>query len=201
MGHVMMPRGRLQAFALQSFFRALALWPAARSYFAEMKYKPKPSFHAGFLLRPAAGASTTLVGKLFLQSLVMTTSGLVLLDDVLGDGFALIAPPGTPSSLLAQADLGELAPLRKVAVFDKEEAPPAELAAIAVRDLRGDLARLLSGQPPGLFLLRPDRYVAAFLPAGHIGPSAEDIKRLIASTWPSPALALSPVPAVEQAQL
>jgi 3-(3-hydroxy-phenyl)propionate hydroxylase len=200
MGHVMMPRGRLQAFALQSFFRALALWPAARSYFAEMKYKPKPSFHAGFLL-PAATTSTTLVGKLFPQSLVMTASGLVLLDDVLGDGFALVAPPGTPAALLAQADLGELAPLRKVAVFDKEVAPPAEFAATAARDLRGDLARLLAGQPSGLFLLRPDRYVAAFLPAGHIGSAVEDIKRLIASTWTSPALALSPVPAVEYAQL
>jgi hypothetical protein len=31
----MMPRGRVLAFALQSFFRALALFPAARSYYAE----------------------------------------------------------------------------------------------------------------------------------------------------------------------
>ena len=52
MGYVMMPRGRLQGFAVRSFFRALALFPAARSYFAEMKYKPKPKFHRGFLLAP-----------------------------------------------------------------------------------------------------------------------------------------------------
>ena len=147
MGHVMMPRNRVRAFAMQSFFRALALYPAARSYFAEMKYKPKPSFHDGFLVKPAVSSTLSLVGKLFPQALVMTSTGFQLLDDVLGDGFALVAPPGTSPGLLAQVKLGEAPPIRSVAVLDKEDASPVEAPAIAARDLRGDLARLLEANP------------------------------------------------------
>jgi len=119
MGQVMMPRGRAQALAFQTFFRALALYPAARSYFAEMKYKPKPRFNRGFLLAPKSGLKESLVGKLFPQALVMTGAGLAPLDDVLGDGFALIAPPGTPPQMLADlrpSEVGKL-PIRTVACW------------------------------------------------------------------------------------
>jgi 3-(3-hydroxy-phenyl)propionate hydroxylase len=186
MGHVMMPRGRLQALAFQSFFRALALYPAARSYFAEMKYKPKPRFHRGFLLDGKSGSRASLVGRLFPQALVMTASGFALLDDVLGDGFALLAPPGTPPAVLAQDKVvnGTL-PLRAVAVLDKEDASAVEAPIIAARDLRGDLAQLLGDHPPGLFLLRPDRYVAAFFPAENTNGAAEAIAALVRGTWPS----------------
>jgi 3-(3-hydroxy-phenyl)propionate hydroxylase len=120
MGQVMMPRSRLQAFAVQTFFRVLALYPAARSYFAEMKYKPKPRFHRGFLL--AEGPTKSLIGRLFPQSVVMTRAGVAMLDDVLGDGFALLAPPGTSPPLLGMIDLGALGlPIRAVAVLDKED--------------------------------------------------------------------------------
>ena len=179
-GRVMMPRNRLQAFALQSFFRALALYPPARSYFAEMKYKPKPSFQRGFLLEAAAmAAKRSLVGQLFPQALVMTAAGFQMLDDVLGDGFALLAPPGTPARLLADVRIGDTLPLRRVAVLDKEDASPVEPPAIAARDLRGDLAQLLTAQAPGLFLLRPDRYVAAFLAADTIAADAAKVVQLI----------------------
>ncbi len=183
MGHVMMPRSRLRAVALQSFFRALALFPRVRSYFAEMKYKPPPSFHDGFLIRHSAAPKASLVGKLFPQALVMNGSGFQLLDDVLGDGFTLLAPPGISAALLAEADVKGLNPLRKVAVFDKEEALPAEAATAAARDVRGDLARLLHGRPQGLFLLRPDRYVAACFPVDRIESVSSGIATLIGTTW------------------
>jgi len=192
MGQVMMPRGRLQAFATQTFFRALGLYPAARSYFAEMKYKPKPRFHRGFLLAPKSAATESfkqsLVGKLFPQALVMTGSGFALLDDVLGDGFALLAPPGTPPQMLANFRSGEVdkLPIRAVAVLDREDASPIELPTVAARDLRGDLARLLAGHSAGFYLLRPDRYVAAFFPVQDIQSAPDGIATLIRGTWPSP---------------
>ena len=192
MGQVMMPRGRLQALATQTFFRALGLYPAARSYFAEMKYKPKPRFHRGFLLAPKSAATESfkqsLVGKLFPQALVMTGSGFALLDDVLGDGFALLAPPGTPPQMLANFRSGEVdkLPIRAVAVLDREDASPIELPTVAARDLRGDLARLLAGHSAGFYLLRPDRYVAAFFPVQDIQSAPDGIATLIRGTWPSP---------------
>ena len=184
MGQVMMPRGRWQALAFQTFFRALALYPAARSYFAEMKYKPKPRFHRGFLLAPTAPSGQSLVGKLFPQALVMTASGFTLLDDVLGDGFALLAPPGTPPNILARGRPGEAIgpPIRAVAVLDREDTSAVEAPVIAARDLRGDLARLLAGQPAGLYLLRPDRYVAAFFPVADAASAPAGISRLTGET-------------------
>ena len=188
MGYVMMPRGRLQAFAVRTFFRALALYPAARSYFAEMKYKPKPKFQRGFLINPgnAAASRQSLVGKLFPQALVMTASGFALLDDVLGDGFALVAPPGTPPAMLEKATRKETTglPIRAVAVLDREDAAAAAPPIVAARDLRGDLAALLAGSPAGVYLLRPDRYVAAFFPAGDIESAPGAIATLVRNTWP-----------------
>ena len=188
MGQVMMPRSRLQAFAVQTFFRVLALYPAARSYFAEMKYKPKPRFHRGFLL--AEGPTKSLIGRLFPQPVIMTRAGVAMLDDVLGDGFALLAPPGTSPPLLGMIDLGALGlPIRAVAVLDKEDASPVEPPVIATRDLRGELAKLLSGQPPGLYLLRPDRYVAGFFPLKEVSAVVENIAGIVRATWPGIASA------------
>ena len=184
MGQVMMPRSRLRAFAVQIFFRALALHPAARSYFAEMKYKPKPRFHRGFLLAERQG-TRSLIGRLFPQPVVMTRAGVALLDDVLGDGFALLAPPGTSPQLLCKIDLGALGlPIRAVTVLDKEDASPVEPPVIAVRDSRGELAERLSGQPPGLYLLRPDRYVAGFFPPAEVSAVVESVARIVRATWP-----------------
>lgn len=188
MGRVMMPRGRLQALATQTFFRALGLYPAARTYFAEMKYKPKPRFHRGFLLAPKSSFGKSLVGQLFPQAIVMTPVGVALLDDVLGDGFALLAPPGTPPRTLTDVRPAAASslPIRSVAVLDKEDSSAVAAPIAAARDLRGDLAQLLLGHTAGLYLLRPDRYVAAFFPIKDIASASGAIAKLIRETWPSP---------------
>ena len=63
---------------------------------------------------------------------------------MLGDGFVLLAPPGTPPQLLATWATGEDRTAdTEVAMLDKEDATAVEPPVIAARDLRGDLARLL----------------------------------------------------------
>jgi hypothetical protein len=41
----------------------------------------------------------------------------------------------------------------------------------------------MRGVPPGLVLLRPDRYAAGFLPANQLKESIGNIDTLIARTW------------------
>ncbi len=102
---------------------------------------------------------------------------------MLGDGFALVVPPGTSPHLLTQARLTN-ATIRQVAILGREDATPVEPPIVGARDLRGDLAALLAGQPQGLYLLRPDRYVAAFLAADDIAAGSAEVERLMRETWP-----------------
>ena len=115
----------------------------------------------------------------------MTASGFALLDDVLGDGFALFAPPGTPPQTLQKICLEKTNALaiRRVAVLDKEDASAVDPPIVAARDLRGDLAGLLTGNAAGLYLLRPDRYVAAFFPVQNLQSAGEAIAKLTRETW------------------
>jgi len=88
MGHVMMPRSRISAFATVLAFRTLSLYRPARDYVMQMKYKPQPKYEQG-LVTGAAGVSVR--GRMFLQPLVERRDGTkVLLDSVLGKGFAVI---------------------------------------------------------------------------------------------------------------
>ena len=50
MGRVMAPRSQAEAFLVQNGFRLLGLYPPARDYFAQMRFKPSPRFANGFLL-------------------------------------------------------------------------------------------------------------------------------------------------------
>jgi len=169
MGHVMMPRSRLRAVAMQSAFRLIGLVPPARDYFAQMKYKPKPYFREGFLTCDATPpAARRLIGRLLPQPTVDRPEGPRRLDDVLGNGFALLATSGAAPAIFEAipADFGAPVPMARVAVG----ANPA-----------------LAGIPAGVLLVRPDRYVAAFVAASRLAEGLAAVRRLFAATWAGPA--------------
>src|SRR5271169_4597704 len=99
MGRVMMPRSHVAARAIQTGFRLLGLCPPARDYFAQMKYKPKPRFDVGFLARESKYSAFSVIGRLFPQPLVRSGDRVCLLDEFLGNGFALLSLPQTPPGL------------------------------------------------------------------------------------------------------
>jgi 3-(3-hydroxy-phenyl)propionate hydroxylase len=189
MGRVMMPRSRAAAALMQAAFRGLRFCPPARDYFGQMKYKPKPYFRAGFLSREGLPASATkLIGRLFPQPAVTSPAGPVLLDDVLGPGFALVTLPSTPAATFSQlpSEFGASQHIRRVAIV--HPGAPAEVPNRVLRvEVPADsVLSALAQLPRGFLLLRPDRYIAAFLPANQLEQARERIERLFAATSEEP---------------
>jgi 3-(3-hydroxy-phenyl)propionate hydroxylase len=147
-----------------------------------MKYKPKPRLENGFLRR--AGGSP-FPGRLFPQPTVQGPDGEVLLDEALGDGFALLAPPQTSPGLFDQLPEGSWMKLnpRRVAVRPKDDQMPVPDGVTRVVDLRGEFARMLPDLPSGLVLIRPDRYTAALVSHDRLQSDFRQIDALIAKTW------------------
>jgi 3-(3-hydroxy-phenyl)propionate hydroxylase len=185
MGKVMMPRSHWSALGLQAAFRLLSIVPPARTYFAEMKYKPKPRFDEGFLVHESKHYGASLVGRLFPQPRVRYAGRECLLDDFLGNGFALVSLPQTHSSLFQElpADLWPPLNLQRVAIRESADIDPAPNGVSCVYEMNNDFSRSMKHVPPGLLLIRPDRYVAAFLPADDLDAAVRNVDEMIARTW------------------
>jgi 3-(3-hydroxy-phenyl)propionate hydroxylase len=185
MGKVMMPRSFWSAFGLQAAFRLLSIVPPARTYFAEMKYKPKPRFDAGFLIRGGKGDANPLIGRLFPQPTVRCGEVIALLDEFLGNGFALLSLPQTSPSLFERlpAELWKPLNLQRVAIRAPGDSTPAPTGVTSVEDVDGEFSRSMRDMPQGLALIRPDRYVAAFFAAENFEANVQEWDGMIAQTW------------------
>lgn len=162
-GRVLAPPNALAAWAIENMFRVLSLVPKARDYIAQMKFKPPPRFSDGFLVPDGAGARHTLVGRLFPQPRI----GGVLLDDLLDDGFSLVVRSPRAGEVMAKL-AGE--------PWSKLEARCVELPP----DAGGPRLGRFNDH---VFLLRPDRYVAACIPADDLAKGADAVRELVAATF------------------
>ena len=193
MGWIMRPRTRLSAWMVQTGFRLLGLAPPVRDYFAQMRFKPKPRFTAGFLI-PGRGAARRLAGRLFPQPHVTTADGRrVLLDEVLGNRFALLAFTSDPGGAFGGTFGGafgeaahpvweRLGVLRVAVIAPGASVVPME-GVTTVTDDEGVVAAALARLPGHLILLRPDRYVAACVPIRHTERLVEAVTALLDETW------------------
>ncbi|MEE4454368.1 bifunctional 3-(3-hydroxy-phenyl)propionate/3-hydroxycinnamic acid hydroxylase [Novosphingobium resinovorum] len=182
MGRIMGPRNKVMGHLTQTLFRVMGLWPRCRDYFSQMKYKPKPRFTSGLILPDKQGTRHTLVGRLLPQPMVIREDGSSsLLDDVLGDGFALItfrAPPGSIVELAGSPALDSLAP--KILVV-KSEGALGELpdGIEAVFDPAGVLLEAAGGSEDRVLLVRPDRYVLTTFRIGEENRLAQRLAELL----------------------
>ena len=185
MGRVMAPRNRLAAWATQSGFRLLGLYPPARDYIAEMRYKPKPRLASGFLIRDGRGVRRTLVGRLLPQPQVVTSDNrVVLLDAVLGNRFALLAWTARPGGVFAATDqpIWDRLDVKRIAALPAGTGCESLPGVDVVWDRNGGLAAALAAYVDHVLLLRPDHYVAACIPAHEIEKGAEAVGALVART-------------------
>jgi 3-(3-hydroxy-phenyl)propionate hydroxylase len=181
-GRVMGPPNAFAAWAIETMFRVLAIYPKARDYIAQMKFKPPPRFVEGFLLPDGSGKKQTLVGKLFPQPKVLIAGHReALLDDVLGDGFSvLVRSPRAAEALTVLKgspwrDLGA-----RVVVMG--EGVSQDLGVTYVREIGGGNPRLARFSDH-VILLRPDRYVAACISIDELGQGGEKVASMMKGTF------------------
>nr|WP_037317404.1 bifunctional 3-(3-hydroxy-phenyl)propionate/3-hydroxycinnamic acid hydroxylase [Ruegeria halocynthiae] len=103
----------------------------------------------------------SVAGTMIPQPGIDTSAGTVPLDDLLGDGFAAIGVDCDPADELTPGDLKALKHLgtKFVSIGGDSE----------FRDTSGALSKVVRGQP-SVIILRPDRFIADILEAGHRSP-------------------------------
>jgi 3-(3-hydroxy-phenyl)propionate hydroxylase len=186
MGRALAPPNALAAWALEHGFLLLSVFPSARDYIAQMKFKPPPRFHNGFIVPDGSGARKTLVGRMLPQPRVVTADGReTLLDDVLGPGFAVLVHSNqSHATLPSLAD----APWRDLGARVVVMRPDGRLdfadGATAVRAL--DLpVKGLARFADHVLLLRPDRYVAACIGVDNLKKDSAVVAGLMTATFSS----------------
>ncbi len=167
-GRVLAPPNAVAAWAIETLFRVLSLVPEARDYIAQMKFKPPPRFAQGFLVPDGQSVRQTLVGRLFPQPRVRDANAReVLLDDTLGPGFALVVRSPRAEAVSA--------------MLSRE--PWTRLGARVVTLPLDSGGPRLGRFNDHVFLLRPDRYVAACLRVDELEQGAEKVRGLVAATF------------------
>lgn len=166
-GRLISPTNRYAAGLRDAVTRILKMMPPVYRYVFEMRFKPMPRYTEGAVVHdehPIPKASP--VGRLFIQPRVATREQKdVMLDDVLGPWFAVVAWATNPrlymddEALAMWRRLGarffSVRPMRQL--WSTEDDDP-EVTVIG--DSTGRLKTWFDDKPGSVVVLRPDRFVA-----------------------------------------
>jgi 3-(3-hydroxy-phenyl)propionate hydroxylase len=163
-GRVISPTNRRVAALRDRVIHAASVVPTLKRYILEMRFKPMPRYQEGAVVH--AGEEISPTGTLFIQPRVDTRDQQnVLLDDVLGPGFAVLCWSNNP-----RAFLGEEVFYRWKALGAKFIAarPMTQLHwtghddpdVVIVGDRTGALKSWFDTHTDSVLFLRPDRCIA-----------------------------------------
>jgi 3-(3-hydroxy-phenyl)propionate hydroxylase len=163
-GRVISPTNRRVAALRDRVIHSASVVPTLKRYILEMRFKPMPRYKEGAVVH--AGEETSPTGTLFIQPRVDTRDQQnVLLDDVLGSGFAVLCWSNNPRAFLGDD------------VFDRWKALGATFIAtrpmtqlhwpghddpdvVIVGDRTGALKSWFDTHTDSVLFLRPDRCIA-----------------------------------------
>ncbi|GAA2373142.1 bifunctional 3-(3-hydroxy-phenyl)propionate/3-hydroxycinnamic acid hydroxylase [Dactylosporangium salmoneum] len=177
-GRIISIRSRPLAWLRDRLAGAASLLPSLKRYIVEMRFKPMPRYESGAIV-PISGPQSP-VGRLFIQPQVQTADGTALLDDAIGDWFAVLCWNNDPTAIL---DDGALKIWRGLGARLVAIVPRAQLGRAAFPPevlVVGDLGRLktwFDAHTESVVFLRPDRCVAA----ASIAQQASDVSRRLAA--------------------
>ena len=161
--------------------RVARVTPGLKEYFSRAKFKPRPRYQDGQYFGSPRRRRTGPEGEQIPQPTVTGRDGRCqLLDEVLGDGYAVIGFGVDPRALLSPAELGSLARVdaRYVTLFplggrpqgfDASRSAPQGLPEL--EDFSGELTAWLkkSGLGRGaVAIVRPDKFTYALVGGGEL---------------------------------
>lgn len=165
-GHVLAPPKKWQGFVRDGIAYALNYIKPIKQYLLEMRFKPMPKYNDGALL--ADGQKNSPVGKMFIQPHVqLENSQTVLLDDVIGNDFAIIAWGVDPKWGLNEANMKQW---QSLGVKFIQVLPAVQLGnekrqkfdgVITIGDMGTEIRSWFGKTDQSMVILRPDRFVAA----------------------------------------
>jgi 3-(3-hydroxy-phenyl)propionate hydroxylase len=165
-GRVISPTNPRVAALRDRVIRAASIVPTLKRYILEMRFKPMPRYEQGAVFHADPRSETSPVGTLFIQPRVDTRDNQnVLLDEVLGTGFAMLCWNNNPRALLGDE------------AFDRWKALGARFVAarpltqlhwtghdepdvVIVGDRTGALKAWFDVHAESVVFLRPDRCIA-----------------------------------------
>jgi 3-(3-hydroxy-phenyl)propionate hydroxylase len=196
MGQMYLPRNLATERVRDVAFRGLQRLPGARDYILQMKYKPMPRYVRGAVIPYAGKLPDGPLGRMFIQPAVENAEGdRVLLDDALGNSFALLGLHVDPASALSAdaAQWWRSVGGRCVQVLAPRCAPgpepgnrrkrpdrPSDDWSTTVEDVDGAFRDWLLKRPAdNVIVLRPDRYVAAICSPGDLEQVTRRLRQIL----------------------
>lgn len=195
-GHVLAPPKRWQGAVRDGVSWLLNYIPSVKRYFLEMRFKPMPQYTQGVLVQPdGVAAENSPVGRMFIQPTVRTEAGdPVLLDEVIGSRFAIIAWGSNPLWGLSEAQIAFwralgtqfIQVLPDVQMQGAREVPDG---VVRVGDCTGRLKEWFGRYPASIAVVRPDRFVAGLAIPQTLGRVSDGLHTALAIRTPRPASA------------
>lgn len=169
-GRVISPTNRRVAGARDLLVRSASIVPSLKRYVLEMRFKPMPRYEQGAVVHDpgtaAAGRADSPVGTLFIQPRVDTRDRHnVLLDDVLGDWFAVLCWNNNPRKILGEAAFANwkalgsrFIALRPVTQLQWTGDDDPDVVVVGDRD--GAVKSWFDTHQESVLFVRPDRCIA-----------------------------------------
>ncbi|WP_397475040.1 bifunctional 3-(3-hydroxy-phenyl)propionate/3-hydroxycinnamic acid hydroxylase [Pusillimonas sp.] len=152
-----------------AFFLMLNVIPPVKRYIVGMRFKPMPRYRHGALVYPNGVDTRLPVGTMFIQPRVLRApaAATVLLDEVLGDSFAILGWGTNPLYWMSDQtrELWKRLDARLISVWPDTQLgyqlkqSPSEVQPVG--DPTNRLKAWFDRHSCGVVFLRPDRFVAA----------------------------------------
>jgi 3-(3-hydroxy-phenyl)propionate hydroxylase len=187
-GHVLAPPKRWQGTLRDGISWLLNYLPPVKRYFLEMRFKPMPQYTTGALVPSGPEVRNSPVGRMFIQPKVLTEAGQeVLLDEVIGSNFAIIAWGNDPTWGLSAE---QVVFWRNLGTRFIQVLPTVQLKAerelsdgvIRIGDSSGRLKEWFGRYPASIALVRPDRFLAGLAIPQTVGRVCDSLAQALRAT-------------------